>query len=562
MGRKKGGLIHRFADFETTTKEEDCRVWSWGIADVTGDPEASYRDGTNIESFIDFVSQEASSVVWFHNLAFDGNFLISWLLNNGFEHKENTRALYVEQFSTLISKMGKFYQITVRWANGSRTEFRDSIKKLPMSISRIADTFNLPESKGVIDYHKHRPVGYIPSEVEREYQKTDVLIGARAVKILLEQNMKKLTIGADSLAEYKGIMGKTFNKMFPVLAPSMDMEIRKAYRGGFTYADPRFKGREVGAGSVYDVNSLYPAVMYDRVLPFGEPLFYNGAPKKTESRPLWIASITLQARLKPDHIPTIQIKNSLSFLGTEYLSVISEPTTLYMTNVDWELWNRHYDIKVLSFNGYWAFKGSTGFFNKYIDKWTEVKETSSGGMREIAKLHLNSLYGKFASNPDVTGKIPVLGDDGVVRYVLGTPSERDAVYTAMGVFITAYAREVTIDAAQAHYDVFAYADTDSLHLLTDRDSVQLEIDDKTMGKWAHEMDFVKAFYARAKQYTEQTADGVYHTRVAGLPHALAKKVTIDSFVNGEEFHGKKMPKRVPGGIVLSDTTFKLRGTDN
>ena len=39
----------------------------------------------------------------------------------------------------------------------------------------------------------------------------------------------------------------------------------------------------------------------------------------------------------------------------------------------------------------------------YGDKWTEVKTKASikgnEGMRTIAKLQLNSLYGKMASNP-------------------------------------------------------------------------------------------------------------------------------------------------------------------
>src|SRR5690606_5993354 len=125
----------------------------------------------------------------------------------------------------------------------------------------------------------------------------------------------------------------------------------------------------------------------------------------------------------------------------------------------------HYDIDVLAFNGGWRFRGKTGMFKAYIDKWSRVKETSTGGMRELAKLFLNSLYGKFASNPNVAGKYPVLDKDRVVYRRL--PDEiRDPIYTPMGVYITSYARNLTIREAQQHYDVFAYADTDSLHLMT------------------------------------------------------------------------------------------------
>ena len=53
---------------------------------------------------------------------------------------------------------------------------------------------------------------------------------------------------------------------------------------------------------------------------------------------------------------------------------------------------------------------------------------------------LNSLYGKFATNPDITPKLPYLKEDGSVGYRLGEKETRDPVYTPMGCFITAWAR--------------------------------------------------------------------------------------------------------------------------
>ena len=42
------------------------------------------------------------------------------------------------------------------------------------------------------------------------------------------------------------------------------------------------------------------------------------------------------------------------------------------------------------------FKASTGMFDEYVDHWTEVKikagKEGNNGMRQIAKLMLNSLY--------------------------------------------------------------------------------------------------------------------------------------------------------------------------
>lgn len=223
------------ADFETTTVEDDCRVWSWGIIKVG--KLTDYVDGTTIDGFMSHISSR-SSHIYFHNLAFDGTFILDWLLKHGYVWvKENPG---VKQFTSLISRMGKFYSITVVFDTGYRVEFRDSYKKLPMSVSAIAKAFNLHDQKLEIDYEAPRPIGYIPTVDEKRYQRNDVAIVAQALEVQFAEKMTKLTAGSDSLATYKKMSGKLFARRFPVLSPEIDTEIRKAYRGGFTYADPRY----------------------------------------------------------------------------------------------------------------------------------------------------------------------------------------------------------------------------------------------------------------------------------------------------------------------------------
>lgn len=546
------------ADFETTTTADDCRVWVWGVCLV--EAPGNFHWGEDIASFIGFCGRGRDSVIYFHNLAFDGSFIMDYIMKNGWEYvAEHPKGM---QFSTLISGMGKFYSITIVMENGTKIEFRDSLKKLPMGVSRIAQAFKLPEGKGDIDYHAHRPIGYVPTDDEIDYLRRDVQIIACALKMQFDEGMTKLTVGSDSLSEYKKLTTKNkFDKVFPVLAPEMDKQIRQAYRGGFTYADKRFKTMMLGEGRVYDVNSLYPYIMYDRLLPYGVPVFEEGLPKATKLHPLFIVSITFTAKLKPGRIPVIQVKNSRFLMDTEYLDEISDVVTMSATNVDLELWQKHYDMEIHSYNGGWKFQGMVGFFKDYIDKWMEIKVNSEGGMREIAKLHLNSLYGKFATNPDITGKYPVLEDE-VVRLKLGPADTRNPVYTAMGVFITAYARSYTIEAAQANFDRFAYADTDSLHLIGLEEPVGIHVHKSDLGAWKHEYDFSKALYIRAKAYAEQIQggpkDGQMETHIAGLPEVITQQITFASLVHGKVFEGKLSPKRVPGGVVLQDVGFTLK----
>ena len=116
------------ADFETTTTEDDCRVWSWGIIQVG--KLQNYIDGISLDGFMSHISERAAHI-YFHNLAFDGTFILDWLLKHDYRWvKENPG---VKEFTSLISRMGKYYSITVVFETGYRVEFRDSFKKLPMS---------------------------------------------------------------------------------------------------------------------------------------------------------------------------------------------------------------------------------------------------------------------------------------------------------------------------------------------------------------------------------------------------------------------------------------------
>lgn len=545
------------ADFETTTDENDCRVWSWGLVELENPVYDKVEIGADIDSFITRI-MGYNTTTYFHNLKFDGYFLLDWLMKNGYHHVQSDFVKRPATFKTLINDMGNFYSITVKWSNGNICEFRDSYKKLPFTVKRIAQSWGMEESKGNIDYAAHNgPIKPITPE-EEDYLRNDVCIVGQALKVLYEENHKKLTSGSDALAEYKSVIGiDTFKRWFPTFSLVMDAEIRRAYRGGFTYRDPRFRGYHCRTGIVLDVNSLYPSVMVNNILPYGEPKYFEGEYKPSKAWPLAVFSVTFTAKLKKNHIPCIQIKGHSIFSATEYLTDIEDPVTLMVTNVDWKLYQDHYDIDILEYGGGWEFHATKGMFKDYIDKWSKIKAESKGAKRELAKLMLNALYGKFASNPNVTGKIPKLKDDRVTL-VRGSEESRPPVYTAVGVFITSWARDLTIRAAQTNYDSFAYADTDSLHLFIDEAPDSIEVHPTKLGAWKLEYKFKAAHYIRAKAYMEETDEGEIVTHIAGLPPVVTESMSFSDLVDGNILHGKLNPKVVPGGVVLKDIDFKLK----
>ena len=319
--------------------------------------------------------------------------------------------------------------------------------------------------------------------------------------------------------------------------------------------------KDIDNGIVLDVNSLYPYVMHERLLPYGEGIFFEGEYKQDELYPLYVQMFRCNFELKENHIPTIQIKHSLSFCPTEYLtSSNGEDVTLTLTSVDMELFKEHYNLYNVEYFSGWKFKGSTELFKPYIDKWYKIKQESTLNgnkpMRTLAKLMQNALYGKFALNPRVQSKIPYY-EDNRVKYRYGEVEYRNPVYIPVGCFVTAWARDKTIRAAQNCYNRFVYADTDSLHLIGTDYPEELEIDPIKLGAWKHESTFTRARFIRQKSYIEEI-DGVLNVTCAGLPSAGHKYVTWENFHAGAVYSGKLMPTHVSGGIVLKDVDFTIK----
>lgn len=563
------------ADFETTTDVNDCRVWAYAVCDMDDINNMLY--GNSIESFFDLINALPNCRIYFHNLAFDVSFILDYMLKNGWLWEDDRQPRYDKGFTTVISDMNQIYQVKLNFGRGHVVTLWDSLKIIPLSIRDEAKAFGLSMEKGELDYSAFRERGHCLTPEEIDYIRRDVQIDAQALNFMRDYGLSKMTIGSCALADYRRIAGgeKGFRKTFPVLTAEDDAFIRHAYKGGFTYVNPKYAGIELGNGISYDVNSLYPSVMAScdgQLLPYGEPEWFYGCPKPTQSKPLWIARVSLSFKIKPDHIPCIQIKGNLSFIPTEYLTDSDGDVELTVTSVDWQLITMQYDVSNVSWIGGYRFKASDNLFKQYVNKWVAVKNQATiegnNGMRTIAKLMLNSLYGKFATQIVVKSRKPVIRGD-VLAYEDLPETSRDAIYLPVGCFITAWARYKTITTAQACGDRFVYSDTDSVKIIGE-DAPDIDIDPVRLGAWKDEGHFTRIKALRAKTYiTEYLVDerevmGVvlpaYHTEVhvAGLPARCHNQVTFENFRLGATYSGKLYQQRVNGGIVLIEGDFKIK----
>lgn len=510
-------------DFETTVYDgqEHTEVWASALVEI-GKEDVLIMHSIE-ETFKHLVSLNENVIVYYHNLKFDGNFWLSYLISE-LGMKQAVEKTGKDQYNItfcsdkdmpdnsikyLISDMGQWYTITIK-KNKKLIVFRDSLKLLPFSVRDIGKAFKTKHQKLDMEYKGFRYAGCKITDEEKEYIANDVLVVKEALEIMFIRGHNKLTIGSCCLEEFTKILGgkDIFNSMFPntyeMMIRKADHEvdnvgewIRKSYRGGWCYVVKEKANIKFYNGITADVNSLYPSMMHSEsgnYYPVGKPTFWTGnyIPNEAlQGNRYYFVRVKTRFYLRRNKLPFIQVKHNMLYKPTEMLetSDVYNPKTgkyiskvynakedkwedtrieLTLTMTDYILFREHYrveDFEIL--DGCW-FNTQIGLFDEYIDFYKKLKTESKGALRTLAKLFLNNLYGKMATSTDSSFRYAEVGDDLVLKYIQIIEHDKDPGYIPIGSAITSYARNFTIRTAQANFygknkPGFIYADTDSIH---------------------------------------------------------------------------------------------------
>ena len=569
-------------DFETTVYKGQVNTEVWASASVELFTEDVQIFHSIEEQFDYFLAQKCNIVAYYHNLKFDGSFWLSYLLiDKGYKQacrKTGDRVNDVEwlpekfmenkSFKYSISDKGMWYSIIIK-VNNHFIEIRDSLKLLPFSVERIGESFGTKHKKLDMEYTGFRYAGCTITPEEKKYIANDVLVVKEAIEIMFQEGHNKLTIGSCCLAEYKSICKRStknildYDEMFPdVYTMELDQNeykyanageyIRKSYRGGWCYLVKGKENKIYHNGTTADVNSLYPSMMSSESgnrYPIGVPHFWKGnyiPVVALSEKKYYFVRVKTRFYIKPDKLPFIQIKSSLLYKGTEALEtsdVYDKRTDQYYTHwtdidgnlhdtrveltltmTDYQLLKEHYelvDFEIL--DGCW-FYSEIGIFDEYIDKYKQIKITSKGALRELAKLFLNNLYGKMASSTDSSFKLAYIKEDKTIGFLPVAESNKKPGYIPVGSAITSYARNFTIRAAQKNYHGkdkpgFIYGDTDSIHCdLEPEQIVGIKVHDRDFCCWKLESCWDVAVFTRQKTYIEH----VTHENCVPLEELLDK----------------------------------------
>lgn len=545
------------ADFETTSyqyylEHGYTKVWLWAICNQDAD---IHSRGSTIEEFIQECRKLVGKTIYFHNLKFDGSFIIDYLIRIGYQYYEDLSDCD-SGFTTLIGEMGEFYSIEIKYSKGRTVHFMDSLKLLPFSVEQIAKDFHLPILKGKIDYEDYE---ITPEKIN--YIDHDVKIIAMALAQIKAEGMNKMTTASCAYSGYTSMKSEAFLlKAFPTLEDNFLEEWRMAYRGGRSQVNPLYQGLVINNVKRYDINSMYPHIMRNMPLPYGYPIKTQEVGKYRFE----LYHILIEFSLAEGHLPSLLKKAALYANEDSYYIDTDGVEELWISNIDYELVQRNYNITFVKFLDIYGFLTSTLMFFDYVDKWYSKKSVDKGAQKVVDKLMLNCLYGKYGSNHKGYHKIPILDEEtNTVKYTNSPEEDMRHYYLPVAIAVTSWAHKLIDDAI---YDTgitnFVYCDTDSVHTLGELSPNT--IDNKELGKFKLEAIETVSKYVRQKCYLTKENNELNIT-CAGMTKAMKRyaidkygDVLFDIFEQGFELGGKLIPKRVPGGSVLYETTFKIK----
>lgn len=639
----KNKVIKLMGDFETTVFEDQTftEVWASALVEIGSEDVKIFHSIKETFDHLFKLAKETNIILYYHNLKFDGTFILDYLITKlkweqAFEVGYNgeilgqteTHRMKNKTFKYLISESGQWYSVTIK-VNRHTIEIRDSLKLLPFSVAEIGRAFETKHKKLNIEYEGFRYAGCTITDSEKEYIKNDVLVVAEALEIMFKRGHDKITIGSCCLSEYKRDYSKNdFEKLFPNLTDfeldndkfgshNADEYIRKSYKGGWCYVARGKENNVYTNGVTLDVNSLYPSMMSSEsgnYYPVGEPTFWEGDYIPEEAlQGYYFIRIKTKFNIKRGKLPFIQIKNNGLYKPNECLTssdlvyngrryekytkdgeISDTHVILTLTQTDYQLFKEHYNLTDLTILDGCYFQKNIGLFDVYINKYKQLKlQAKTKAERTLAKLYLNNLYGKLATNINSSYKFAYEDENNTVAFTPVSEHNKKPVYIPCGSAITSYARNFTIRAAQENYygvnrPGFIYADTDSIHCDLPIEEVKgVKLDDKNFCCWKHESTWDEAIFVRQKTYIEHIENedgGFYDIKCAGMPERckqlfiagmtgkynegdydqvelefIKKGYNITAFEKGLVIPtGKLIPKRIPGGTILVDTSYEIR----
>ena len=438
-------LVSNFITMDMETKNDQGKLIPYLICGYNGKDYITSYANENLDqkalftSFINqlvtfFIKGNNTITVYAHNLSgFDGIFLLKHLLTLG-------------KVTPLIHN-GKIITIKVRLNIsgyiGKTIVFKDSYLLLPQSLRSLCEAFNIVTPKGHFPFLLNEIFykGVLPrlelwtglelpeyvkllnkfSNIEWNFKEEAIkyckLDCSTLHQILVQFNKLIFThfkVNIDKVLTLPGLAMKIYksnfmpeNTIYSINNKLVEQDIRESYTGEAVDVykpsnriSPFFSKSTAVFRKLfcYDVNSLYPFIMSSTLMPVGRPVAFEGDIRQIDPQAYGFFYCKI---VSPEYldIPILQRRIETSNGVRTIAGLGTWEGWIYSPEMDNAI-NYGYTFEILK--GYEFDKGN--IFESYITKMYELRLQYPKGntMNLIAKLLMNSLYGKFGMKLDST----------------------------------------------------------------------------------------------------------------------------------------------------------------
>jgi hypothetical protein len=339
--------------------------------------------------------------IFVHNLgSFDGFFI----------YKALSYLFPPKKVSTIIDNKNKFIQIQLK-LDTNKITWLDSYRIFPVSLDNLCKVFGVAGkiSKYNSEYNSIKTLSdKVLLEEFKTYSIQDSICLLQALLSAQQIYVRDFNIDITSILSTSTLSLKIFRSKFlnvdiPILKGSIDNFIRRSYYGGGT---DYYKAYETNL-HYYDVNSLYPHAMC-QFMPFeiirehkNLDLFLN---ENTDLFGFFEAECYIPKSNKP--MLPFKYKDKTIYPYGSWVGV-------YFSEEMKSLLKYGYKFKLI--RGYEFSK--IDLFTEYVKYFYNIKRTTSGPSKFIAKMHLNQLYGIFGRKQDLIETINIYSKD-INKYLL------------------------------------------------------------------------------------------------------------------------------------------------
>lgn len=548
-------------------------------------------------------------IIYVHNLSYEFQFIRKYFAFEKVFCTKNRTPIYA------ITKTG--------------LEFRCSYILSCLSLEKVGENllkYKVQKLVGNLEYDKKRHCQTPLTQKEVDYVANDVRVVMAYIKEQIEQNgtiahipltntgyvrryVRNNCFFEDGKPTKKSLKRYKYRELLNKLTIEDDeyRQLKRAFLGGFTHANPFYTDKIVKNLTSYDFTSAYPSVMLSEYFPMSKGEIVKIKNKEEFEKNLKCYCCLFDVRftgLESHHIYDSYISRAkCTSIKSPYIVqngriVSAQEVTLTITEQDYIIIKKMYKwdkMEIANFRRYLKDFLPKDIILSILELYkgkTELKGVKGKEQEyQMKKGMLNSVYGMCVT--DIV-KDDIIYDGGQWKTEKANLSECIQEYNnsrnrflfyPWGVWITAYARKNLFTGIFECNDDYVYADTDSIKIINaenhkeyfrnynnfilqkiyrvldyyniSRDAITPKTKDgkiKPMGVWDDDGHYVRFKTLGAKRYMTENDDGQINITVSGLNKQKTVPYLLDKY-GGKVFENFTANLFVPG-----DYTGKMTHT--